>query len=298
MYRMALSRRGNVAFVLLGTLCITGGLVVLYWSTLHELVRSWEDNPANSHGYLVPIVSLLFAWRAWRSAGPSAAATVGGGTVALGWFELALGVALRFASTFLDVLLWDVFSLILVLRGLLLILGGRDAVRRFGFPVLFLVFMAPLPVSCYQWIAVALQQVVSDLSTMILLVLEVPVYRDGYVLHLPGYEMEVGAACSGLTQLTAYVALTLAVAHFSKRRVWYKVALVLMALPIAIAANCVRVTATGILLVTIGPKWAEGLFHTLEGVAIIGLGALLLMLVAWCLAILDDHFHSDRSNNT
>jgi len=292
MYQITHSRHSNAVIALLGGLYIACSLVLLYWSSLFELVRSWEANPANSHGYLVPIVSLFFAWRAWRSGGPPAAGQIGTGAVALGVAELALGVGFRFGSVFLHLLLWDVLSLVLVLRGLLLILGGRDAIRNLGFPVLFLIFMAPLPVSCYQWITVALQQAVSDISTSVLLVLDVPVYRDGNVLHLPGYEMEVGAACSGLTQLSSFVALTLVVAHISERRVWYKLVLVAMAVPIAVAANCVRVSVTGIILVAAGPKWAEGTFHTLEGLAIVGLGALLLMLVAWGLGKLDDRFHS------
>ena len=279
---------------LLGILSTLGAVVLLYWSSWTELVHVWENNPNNSHGYLVPVLSLFFVWRAWRESGPPIAATVNRGTLAVGVCQLLLGLTLRLASPFVNEPVVSVLSLICVLRGLLVLLGGYDATRRFGFATLFLLFMAPLPVPWYQSLAVMLQQAVSHLSASLLLMVGVPVWQDGYVLRLPGSELEVGAACSGLTQLTAFLALTFAAAHLSSRPMWYKVALVGMSVPIAIAANCLRVTVTGIILMLVGPKWAEGIFHTLEGLAVVGIGMLLLLAFAWGLGKFADRMESRR----
>src|SRR5690606_19449647 len=97
-------------------------------------------------------------------------------------------------------------------------------------------------------------------------------------IHLPGYDMEVGAACSGLRQLAAIIALSLAVGQMSGRSRTYKWILGLLSVPIAVVASIIRVTLTGFILLWFGRKWAEGVYHTLEGLAIVGVAAALILL--------------------
>ena len=255
-------------------------VAVFYRATAVELVRIWEIDPNYSHGFVVPVVCLLLGFLAWKGYGPLVRREVGWGASLVGTIEVAAGLALHVIAWLLGNLLLDVVSLIFVLRGLLLMLGGREVYRRFGFSVLFLIFMAPLPIAWYQPIAILMQQIVSAVSTQVLELCGAAVYREGYFIHLPGYTMEVGEACSGLRQLTAVVALAVVVGHLSGRSRVYRWTLAVAAFPIAIAANCFRVLLTGVILMLFGAKWAEGVFHTLEGLVVVGLAAVFLMAVA------------------
>lgn len=239
-------------------------VAALYWRVFPALVSNWELDPNYSHGYLVPVVSLYFAVMAWREYGAPIRARVAGSDVLKGVAEILLGLVIHTIS--LSNLLLDVAALICILRGSLLVLGGRDANRDYGVAALFLIFMAPVPALWYQPFAILMQQIASSVSEFTLDLFGVSVFREGYLIHLPGYTFEVGAACSGLRQLVAVLALSVAIAHLSKRGAAYGWTLGLLSIPIAVAANCLRVTLSGFIYIWFGRQWAEGIFHTLEGV--------------------------------
>ncbi len=197
-------------------------------------------------------------------------------------------------ASFLGLLLLDVVALVAILRGALLVLGGKSAVRAYGFACLFLIFMAPLPVAWYQPLAIRMQHLAVVISVATLGALGVPVFADGYVIRLPGHSLELVEACSGLRQLTAFLALAMAVGHLSGRAWWFNAVLAALSGVVALAANCLRVVVTVLVLLWAGPRWAEGTFHTLEGLVVVGLGLLMLVAVAWGLRCLEDRLSHVR----
>jgi exosortase/archaeosortase family protein len=88
-----------------------------------------------------------------------------------------------------------------------------------------------------------------------------------------------------MRQLTGFLALTTAVAYLSSRPVWYRVVIVISALPIALSANISRVMLTGYIMHFINPQFALGTYHTFEGLLMMGFGLLLLQ----CECCLLDH---------
>lgn len=259
-------------------------IAALYWDTFRRLAAIWDIDPNYSHGYIVPLVSAAIGWTAWKRHGNPFGRSVGTGVVALGSVEIVLALGLHMVSTLFQSLLFDVVALILMLRGILLVWGGREASRQFAVATLFLIFMAPLPVAWYQPVAIVLQQVVSSISATMLDICGVPAYREGYFVFVPGYTMEVGEACSGLRQLTAVLALAVALAYFSQRGRWFGWTLALLSVPIAVVSNCIRVMLTGLIMMWFGREWAEGVYHTLEGLVIVALAAALVVGAAWILA--------------
>jgi exosortase len=112
----------------------------------------------------------------------------------------------------------------------------------------------------------------------------VPVLREGNKMTLPGgTQLFVAEACSGVRQLTGFLALTTAVAYLSTRPSWYRVVVILSAFPIALSANIARVVLTGFVMHFLHPQYASGAFHTLEGLLMMGFGLLLLNLECWVL---------------
>jgi exosortase len=263
-------------------------VLAIYWPLFPEVAAVWDYDANYSHGYLVPVLSLLFAWMAWRDAGAQHAIIVERKQVIHGLALLSGGLIFHVAMWFFYNLFLDVLSLITVLRGLVLMWGGTRASRSYNFPILFLIFMAPLPLPWYQPFAIRMQQLVSHVSTFLLSACGVPVYQEGYYIYLPGYTMAVAEACSGLRQLFAILALGVVIGHLSGRGPRFRWALGLLAIPIAVFANCIRVVCSGFILMAFGRQWAEGFFHTVEGLVIIAISAGLLVATAWGLARLED----------
>lgn len=262
-------------------------VALLYWPTMVPLVRTWDTDPNYSHGFAVPALSLAFVIWAVKRRGGAWPSQVGRGEAFRGLLEIALGLGLHCVAIFLGHLLLDVLSLICVLRGAVLALGGREANRTFGFAALFLIFMAPLPPGWYQPVARLLQELVSDWSSRFLAFGGVAVFREGYILHLPGCTVEVGEACSGMRQLTGILALAVAVGYFASQRSWYRWTLALASLPIAILANCLRVILNSVVLLVLGPRWAGGVLHDMEGLITAALASGLLFVLAWGLSRLE-----------
>lgn len=262
-----------------------GALVVLiFWDSLRQLREVWDKDPSYSHGYLVPLACMGFAILAWQRGKPDLTGAVSRSGMIPGAAEIVLGLVLHAGAWLLSTLLLDVVALICVVRGLMLLVGGPSVNQKFGFAALFLIFMAPLPPPVYQATALWMQHFVSVISAAALEIMGIAAYRQGYIIHLSDYTMEVGEACSGLRQLTAVLALGVAMGELYQNGRTVRWLLAILALPVAVGANCLRVTLSGVIMVLFGAKWAEGVFHTLEGLATILLAAGVLLALASALA--------------
>jgi exosortase len=168
------------------------------------------------------------------------------------------------------------------LAGVFTLLFGAAAIRRYWFVFFFLVFMVPLPIALYSRIASPLQLLASQVASAVMNATGVPVLCEGNKMTLPGnVQMFVAEACSGMRQLTGFLALTTAVAYLSLRPAWYRAVIVSSALPIALTANIARVVLTGYIMHFVNPLYAAGTFHTLEGLLMMGFGLLLLQSECW-----------------
>ena len=167
-------------------------------------------------------------------------------------------------------------SVLILLVGLLLTIGGTALVRVLAFPLLLLPFMIPLPGVVYNQITFPLQLFASRVAEGALDLLGYPVLRDGNILELASQKLSVAEACSGIRSLLSLSFLSLVYAYFFDNRVWMRWVLFGATIPIAIIANAGRVTITGILS-EINPELAHGFFHELEGWVIFVIAGILLV---------------------
>ena len=264
---------------LVGAAACLALLARIFWPNLRHFAYTWATDDNYSHGFLVPLLSLYFANEAARR-GP---VPVRGG-LALGTTFLVLALLGRLVTTLVPVGIIGDGALLLGLAGTCALLAGTAALRRFGFAIGFLAFMIPLPVALYAAIAAPLQLLVSKVASDLLSAIGIPVLCEGNLMTLPGgVIMFVAEACSGIRQLTGFLALTTAVAYLSGRGAWYRLALIASAVPIALSANVVRVVLTGIIMDRIDPRYASGTYHTLEGLLMMGLGLAILGGECWAL---------------
>ncbi|HZT80586.1 MAG TPA: exosortase/archaeosortase family protein [Gemmataceae bacterium] len=251
----------------------TAAVVWAWWATLGELAARWGHDPQYSHGYLVPAFAVLLLWlRRDRLAGATPAPSAWGAPV------LAAGLALRLVGGYFHYVWFDAVSLVPVLAGLWLLVGGR-AVWRWAWPaLLFLAFMVPLPFRVAGALSGPLQRVATVASTFALQTIGLPAVAEGNVILLDEAEIGVVEACSGLRMLVVFFALSTGLALVVRRPLWERLLVVASAAPIALAVNIARITATGVLHETVGSRLANLVFHDLAGWLMMPLALALLAL--------------------
>ena len=234
-------------------------LVVCYAPILAALVKNWNDDADMGHGFFVPIIAAYIAWlkRDEIANLPARPNWWGLAIVIYGAFQMyiaTLGAELFLART----------SFVISIIGMVLLLGGREYLRVFAFPLFLLFFMVPIPAIIYNRITFPLQIYASEAADSVLGLLGYAVLREGNILELPSQRLSVVEACSGIRSLLSLSFLALVYGYFFEKKNWVRVALFLSTIPIAMIANAARVTLTGILS-EIKPELAEGFFHEFSG---------------------------------
>jgi exosortase len=264
---------------ILGAVASLGLLGFVFWQNILHFVVVWSTDENYSHGFLVPLISLYFANEVARR-GPIAVRSGMG----LGSLMIAAALLLKLTTILIPFPVASDYGLLVALAGICALLVGIDALKQYWFAFFFLVFMIPLPVALYTMIANPLQLLVSQVATSMLNVLGIPSLCEGNMITLAGgNQLFVAEACSGMRQLTGFLALTTAWTYVSTRPAWNRILLIGSSIPIAMTANVVRVTVTGVVTYELDPKYASGAFHTLEGLAMMGLGLLMLATFSWLL---------------
>ena len=171
------------------------------------------------------------------------------------------------------------FSLLVLLSGMTLFLVGWNALRLVSFPLGFLIFMIPIPAIIYNQITF------SDAIACVAFrpvpgweFVRVPVLRNGNILVLSSYSLEVVEACSGVRSLMTLVSLAVAYGYLAEPRLWIRCTLALLMVPSAIVTNAIRVTIVGILAHKFGPATADGFLHLFSG-WLVFLSALVMLLL-------------------
>ncbi|MGA7829833.1 MAG: exosortase A [Terracidiphilus sp.] len=231
-----------------------------YYRVLGKLVLDWWQIPDFSHGFLIPFFAGYLVWekRSTLRATKILPTWSGLAVIALGLLLLVLGV---YGSE----LFLSRISLILLLAGLTLCFGGWKLLRELRFALLVLLLAIPLPAIVFNQITFPLQILASKLASGLLPYFGVPVLREGNVIELPLMKLEVAEACSGIRSLMSLFTLSIFYGYFLEKSVWRRMVLIVASIPIAIAANAVRILGTGLCVQYWNPEKALGFFHEFSG---------------------------------
>lgn len=253
-------------------------LLLLLWAlafmpVFPPMVDTWLNHSDNSHALLVPLISLYFFW---EKRGEMAHIPIQPSR--LGWGLLVLCLALYLASYAGGIAVVARVMLVSTLICLFWSTLGTAWVRRFAFPLGFLYFMVPVPDTLLGMVAFPLQLFATKISASLIQFCAIPVYREGNMLYFLQTQLEVAEACSGIRSIMSLTMLSAIFAYMSTGSRWRQVLLVLSAVPIAMLANIVRVSGTGILAHHFGDRVARGFMHEFSGLAVFtfGLGVLFL----------------------
>ena len=248
------------ARVIWGSLLIGALMAAIYAGILAKLVTDWWQIPDFSHGFLVPIFSAYLVWtkRAILRKIAVCPSWSGVAVVAAGLLVLFLGV--YGAEMFLSRV-----SLLILMAGLILSFAGKQFLRELQFPLLVLLLAIPIPAILFSQITFPMQLLASRLASDLLPLFGVPILREGNVIQLSSMSLEVAEACSGIRSLMSLFTLSVFFGYFMEKSSMRRTILALASIPIAIAANGVRIFGTGICVQYWNPDKAQGFFHEFSG---------------------------------
>jgi exosortase D (VPLPA-CTERM-specific) len=253
---------------------LLAGFAFLYWRVIAKLVSDWSHDENYSHGFLIVPIALYFVWeRRARLAAATKRPSV------LGLLVVVASIAVLAAGVLGAELFLTRISMLGVMAGAILFLFGWQHLALLAFPLAFLLLMIPIPAIIFNQIAFPLQLLASRFGETALMLLRIPVLREGNVINLATTPLEVAEACSGIRSLISLLTLAIVFGSLAETRIWARVALALSAIPVAIVANGVRVAGTGVAAHHLGLEAAMGFFHTFSGWLVFLVAFVLLFLV-------------------
>lgn len=252
------------------------GLVALYVPTYVDLANGMWTSEEQGHG---PLILAVVAWLIWSQKAVLIDTSSERRPFA-GWALLMLGLLLYVIGRSQDILLFEVGSPIPVLGGVLLISCGSKALRALWFPLIFIVFMVPLPGSVVDALTNPLKRHVSEIAEFMLYHAGYPIARSGVTLTIGSYQLLVADACSGLHSLYSLSALGLLYLHLMKHQSMLRNGIIAaVILPVAFGANVVRVVFLVLVTYYLGDEAGQGFLHGFAGMVLFVVALLSLFLL-------------------
>jgi len=212
---------------------------------------------------------------------------------------LVLGVGLMIAGRTLGASLEEgnylslmASSAVILWLGFFLLFFGTTAFRAAIFPLLFMVFFIPIPTAILNIIVAILQRGSSEIAFVILKLTGTPVLKESAnVIRLPDLVIQVAPECSGIRSGISMVISGLLAGHLFLRTIWRRSILVIVAIPVLLFKNALRISTLAYLAVHVDQRILTSQLHREGGIPFFVLGLLLLYPV---LAIL---IRSEKKNN-
>jgi len=282
---MSGDRASNVKvsnFHMIGFLLVCLLPLALAWDSMGVLFRLVLENDTFSQIPLIPLVSLFLIYEKRKTIFSevsfgwiSGAALITPGIVLLGVARLKLW---QLSSTNPVSLL--VLAMVLVWLGAFALFFGARAFRAAVFPLLFLLFMIPIPEPALSKTIYLLQAGSSEMAKAFFGIAGVPYHRQGFVFELPGVAIRVAEECSGIRSTLALLITTVMASHIFLKSFWKRLVLCLAVVPIAIFKNGLRIATLSTLSVYVNPSFLQGNLHHRGGIVffIIALVPMALLL--------------------
>lgn len=174
-------------------------------------------------------------------------------------------------------------SSLVVLWGAFIFAYGTKAFSSALFPMLFLVFMIPVPSVVMEGIITFLQKGSTEFANFLLWLSQVPYYREGFVFHTIGIDVEVAPECSGIRSGLALLITALLAGYLFLKSWWRRVILALCVIPITMLKNGIRITTLTLLSTYVDPRILQSPLHREGGIPFFILALLLMAPILYFL---------------
>jgi len=258
--------------------------VVAFWRLLKELVHTALHLDFCSQVLVIPFATLLLVyWNRKKIFGQIKSGPALGGMVFL------VGIVVYWLGRHEALFLGPYDSLSLATSGIVLVwiagfslVYGPAACRAAVYPIGFLFLTVPIPSHLLNWSVFCLQSGSTAVAKGLFEIFGVPVMRHGFILSLPGLTIEVAKECSSIRSSIALVISCLIAGYLFLRSAWKRAALVLIALPLSLLKNGIRIVTLSLLSIYVNPAFMKSDLHRDGGVLFYLLAlAILFPLFRW-----------------
>ena len=252
------------------------GMLAMVLPTLVSMARGPWSLESGVHG---PIVVATGLWLVYRRKDEILAEMAPGETwlTALG---LLIAVPLYIFGRAFDFISVEVAALLLTILAVAHAYVGLKVLRKLWFPIFYFGFVIPVPGWVLDTVTQPLKLLVSQIVTDALAYFDYPIARVGVTIYVANYQLLVEDACAGLNSLVSLSAIGLFYVYMLRgSNIRYSMLLLLLVVPIAIAANMVRVAALVLITYHFGNAAAQGYLHNFAGMVTFTSALLFIFLV-------------------
>jgi len=259
--------------------------VAVFWPVLAQWVRYSREHESSSHVFLIPFISAGLVYRSRRTIFEGHRTSFDLGTIlilaGLSGYWLVTKESAQWAGG--DRLAGMALAIVTIWMGGFIFFFGPRCFRKGLFPLLFLLFMVPIPSLLLDEITFQLRKGSTAVAYGLFAFLEVPVFREGFRLSLPDLNIEVARECSGIRSSLALVITCLLAGHITLHSWWRKGLLWLLAIPLAILKNGLRIVCISLLGIYVDRGFLSGNLHSRGGIVFFLTALLVLSFFLWIL---------------
>lgn len=257
-------------------LLLCAGFLVLIAPTLIFVARETWSGEQGAHGPIVLMTGIWLLWTKWPTVRDAISPPAAWKAALLLTSLLVLFVFARITH------IVEVEGYVMYATALAAVyaLVGAKVLWKLAFPLCYLVFVFPPPETLVYTLTMPLKIAISETSIAFLQLFNYPIGGTGVTIQIGQYQLLVAAACSGLNSIVSLSALTIFyiyVRHSENLR--YAAILLLAVVPVAIAANFIRVLILILLTYHAGEATAQGFMHDLAGITMFATALLLIYLI-------------------
>jgi exosortase len=284
---MAMTRvQSYLSFVLfVAVSCVAG------WRPLARTFSLALHNDEYTHLLLILPVSASLILLGWRSQKSAAQANFRSGPVLLfaaillsvfaRWIPAGLADDVQLSVSMLGLVLWWIASFVFCF--------GARVSRLLLFPLVFLFWMVPIPSFLLNKVVEFLQGGSAFASRLMFWLIGVPVSQQGFVLSIPGLDIEVARECSSIRSSLMLLVASMVLAQVSLRSPWCKALVIAAAVPLSVAKNGLRIVTLSMLGTRVDPSFLSGRLHHQGGIVFFMISLAVLVVLLWVLRRAEGH---------
>lgn len=257
--------------------------LTIWWSSLRSSFALALRDEQYTHILLILPISGALIFLNWRSSEASGGWSVIIGSVLLAiaalvtavvrWRAVSLQPDVQFAVNMLALVVWWIATFIVCF--------GTRTLRRLLFPFYFLFWMVPIPKFALNPIVNLLQQGSAASARLLFTAAGVPVAQDGVLLTIPGLTVEVARECSSIRSSLMLLVTAMVVSQILLRSPWRRVLVILVAIPLSIAKNGLRIFTIAMLATRVDPRFLTGKLHREGGIVFFLIALVAIFLLLW-----------------
>jgi exosortase len=251
----------SLGLSLFATLTLAAGALALTVPTMLSVARESWSTEQGAHGPIVLLTGIWLFFRAWKQVGPIVPPPAWRPLVLL--MPLLALFAVARVSQIVEIEGYLMYAVLLA--GFYALVGGR-VMRKLIFPLIYLAFLFPPPDTVVYALTLPMKIGITQAAVSLLALIGYPIGYSGVSIQIGQYQLLVAAACSGLNSIISLSVLATFYIYVRHTRDRLRTAVMFVFIvPVALAANFVRVLILILLTYHAGEAAAQSFLHDFAG---------------------------------